>query len=225
MNRVHGFYMHGGLTRKAKRFASLVNFKVWSRMSGGCRKVNPPVESCLNGKVAILRRHAQTDVHPSNSFFAESLPCGSISWAASPTRVTRAPAFPKKELSASNCNAQQSRNPVSPRTRFPYGIPNTGEPKHLPTAQHRLSREDSFGGFMPYSALSRRFGKERPNNSLHFGSLTLRTLNFFRIVLLHSEDFGSFLTALGTDVFVDGHSFWLVWGFLLVAIKRAKLFS
>jgi hypothetical protein len=67
------------------------------------------------------------------------------------------------------------------------------------------------------SALSRRFGKERPNNPLHFGAVALRTLNFFCFVLLHGQDFSGFLTALGADVFVDGHSFGWLWGFRLVA--------
>ena len=210
MNRVHGFYMHGGPTRKAERFASLVNFKVWPRMSGDCRKVNPPVESCPNGKVVILRRHAQTDGHPVEFVLREvaTVRFDKLGGLAHPGH--RAPVFPKKR-SASNCNAQHSRNPVSTRTRFSTELrilvkPSTSR-RRSSASVARIRSEISCH----YSALSRRFGKERPDNSLHFGSLTLRTLNLFRIVLLHGQDFGSFLAALGAYVFVDGHGFWLVW--------------
>lgn len=141
----------------------------------------------------------------SNSFFTQSLPCDSISWAALAHPGHRAPVFPKKR-SAANCNAQFAK-PRLAATTLPYGTPDTGEAKHLPMSQPRLSREVSCHD----SALSRRFGKERPDNSLHFGSLTLRTPNFFRIVLLDGQDFGSFLAALAAYVFVDGHGFWLVW--------------
>ena len=224
MNRVHGFYMHGGPTRKAERFASLVNFKVWPRMSGDCRKVNPPVESCPNGKVVILRRHAQTDGHPVKFVLREvaTVRFDKLGGLAHPGH--RAPVFPKKT------QRRQLQRPALAKPRLDantllYRTPDTGEAKHLPRTQQasvaRIRSEISCH----YSALSRRFGKERPDHSLHFGSLTLRTLNLFRIVLLHGQDFGSFLAALGADVFVDGHSFWLVWGFLLVAIKRAKLIS
>ncbi len=180
-------------------------FKVWPRMPGDCRKVNPPVESCRNGKVVILRRHAQTDVHPLEFVLraVATVRFDKLGGLAHPGH--RAPVFPKKR-SAANCNAQFAK-PRLAATTLPYGTLDTGEAKHLPMSQPRLSREVSCHD----SALSRRFGKERPDNSLHFGSLTLRTLNFFRIVLLHGQDFGSFLAALGAYVFVDGHGFWLVW--------------
>jgi hypothetical protein len=66
---------------------------------------------------------------------------------------------------------------------------------------------------LPYSALSGRFGKEWLDNLLHFSASTFWALNFFGIVLFDGQDFGSFLTALKAEVFVDWHSVRLVIGF------------
>ena len=152
MNRVHGFYMHGGPTRKAERFASLVNFKVWPRMSGDCRKVNPPVESCPNGKVVILRRHAQTDGHPVKFVLREvaTVRFDKLGGLAHPGH--RAPVFPKKR-SAANCNAQHSRNPVSTRTRFSTELRILVKPS---TSRGR-SRSQSRGFVQRFRAITQLF--------------------------------------------------------------------
>jgi hypothetical protein len=60
---------------------------------------------------------------------------------------------------------------------------------------------------MPHLALSGRLGKEGFDDLLHFGALTLWTLNFLGFVLLDRQNFGNFFAALEANVFVDWHSF------------------
>ena len=122
-------------------------FKVWPRMPGDCRKVNPPVESCLNGKVVILRRHAQTDVHPVEFVLRQSLPCDSISWAASPTRVIVLQS--SRRSAAPPIATPSSRNPVSPRPRFPTELRILGKPS--------TSRRHSLASVARFRAITQLF--------------------------------------------------------------------
>ena len=126
MNRIHGFYMHGGPTRKAERFASLVNSKSGQECRAIAAKSIRPSSPVGMAKSSSCGDTLRPMCTRSNSFFAQSLPCDSISWAASPTRVIVLQS--SRRSAAPPIATPSSRNPVSPRPRFPTELWIPGKP-------------------------------------------------------------------------------------------------